>query len=166
MRRIAFLLIGVALLWLGGRALWLALRSDEDEIRTRLEAACEGFGEARMNPILEFLSPAFVDETSGFHRDDVRAAIAGAFFQEKDPVTKGFPYRAAVVPDSLAIDVAARPEGGTAEVRFSVRITDTRGGEERTAWEFALKGSLQDGDDGWQLVRATHDTSSGNWKLR
>lgn len=165
MRRIALALIVVALAWLGGRALFDALRSDEAKIRARLEGACEGFSEARMNPILEFLAPQFVDETSGFHRDDVRAAIASAFFQEKDPATKRFPYRATVVPETLAIAVA-EPDGGTADVRFSIRITDTRGGNERTAWEFALKGSMREGDDGWQLVQASHDTASGSWKLR
>lgn len=165
MRRIALALVVVALAWIGGRTLLDVLRSDEDKIRIRLEAACEGFGDARMNPILDFLARDFVDETSGFHRDDVRAAVASAFFSEKDPETKAFPYRASVVPESLAIHVA-EPDHASAEIRFSIRITDTRGGKERAAWEFALEGTMADGDDGWQLRNATHDTLSGNWKLR
>jgi len=165
MRRIALGLIVVALAWIGGHALFDVLRSHEDKIRNRLEAACEGFGEARMNPILESLSRDFVDETSGFHRDDVRAAIASAFFSEKDPETRAFPYRAGVVPDTLVIQVA-KPEAQSAEVRFTIRITDTRGGQERVAWEFALAGTMSNGDDGWQLSHATHGTSSGSWKLR
>jgi hypothetical protein len=155
----------LALAWIGGRALIEGLRSDEAKIQAKLEAACAGFGDARMNPILDFLARDFVDETSGFHREDIRAAIAGAFFSEKDPETKGFPYRATVVPDALVIE-AGKPAAESAEVRFTIRITDTRGGTERVAWEFALKGVMTKGDDGWQLVRASHQTASGNWKLR
>lgn len=165
MRKLALFVVLIALAWIGVRELVRTLASDEDKIRARLEAACEGFGNARMNPILEFLSPAFVDETSGFHRDDVRGAIASAFFSEKDPETKGFPYRAVVVPDSLVIEVG-KPAEKSAEVRFTIRITDTRGGRDRVAWEFGLTGVMSDGNDGWQLVRASHDTSSGSWKLR
>ncbi len=165
MKRIALALMGLAGLWLGARWLWQSLRSDEDKIRARLEAACEGFSEARMNPILELLAPGFVDEMSGFHRDDVRAAVASAFFQEKDPVTKGFPYRAVVVSESLVIEVG-KPAAGSAETRATIGITDTRDGAERTAWEFALTGTLQETDDGWQLVHTRHDTVQGSWKLR
>lgn len=165
MRKLGFALVAFGLLWLGGRALMRALASDEDKITARLEAACEGFGATRMNPILEFLAPTFVDETSGFHREDVRAGIASAFFGERDPETKGFPYRAAVVPESVVIHIA-QPEAKTAEITFTIRITDTRDGAERTAWEFVMKGTMTNADDGWQLSRATHDTASGSWKLR
>jgi hypothetical protein len=164
-KKLALLLIAVSLAWIGARALHGFFQSDEAKIRARLEAACAGFGDARMNPILEFLAPQFVDETSGFHRDDVRAAIASAFFSEKDPATRGFPYRASVVADSLVVDVA-KPAGKSAEVRFSVRIVDTRGGGERLAWQFSVAGTMTIGEDGWQLSRATHDTVSGTWKLR
>jgi hypothetical protein len=165
MRKIALAVVVVALAWIGIRSLVLALRSDESKIRAKLEAACAGFGDTRMNPILDFLSPAFVDETSGFHRADVRAAIASAFFSEKDQKTRGFPYTASVVPDSLAIEVG-KPDPKSAELRCRIRIHDTRDGGERVAWEFGLNGVMSDGDDGWQLVRATHDTASGSWKLR
>src|SRR3984885_8456734 len=79
LRKIAIALIAVAIAWFGGRALVHALASDETKIRWKLEDACEGFSNARMSPILDFLAHEFVDETSGYHRDDVRAAVAGAF---------------------------------------------------------------------------------------
>jgi hypothetical protein len=164
-RRVALVVMLLALAWIGGSAVVDGLRSDEAKIRSKLEAACEGFGDARMNPILEFLAREFVDETSGFHREDIRAAIASAFFSEKDPKTKGFPYRATVVPDSLAIELG-KPAAESAEVRFSIRITDTRGGGDRVAWEFGLEGVMKKGGDGWQLVRASHQSASGSWKLR
>jgi len=161
-RKVGLLLIGVSVLLLGGRALLRALASDESKIRMRLEEACEGFGDARMNPILEFLARDFVDETSGFHRDDVRGAVAAAFFQEKDPQTKKFPYRAEVVPETLTVAVEAE----SARVAFVIRIVNTAGDARRTAWEFAVDGTMRDGDDGWQLARCTHDTRSGSSRLR
>lgn len=164
-RKIGLLFVGVSILLLGGRAVLRALASDEAKIRIKLEDACEGFGDTRMNPILEFLSREFVDETSGFHRDDVRGAVAAAFFQEKDPTTKKFPYRAAVVPDTLKIDVD-KTGSKSARIAFVVRITDTKGGQDRNAWEFAVDGTMKDGDDGWQLVSSTHDTRVGSSRLR
>lgn len=165
MKRIAIAMIVAALVWFGGRAVFSAFASDETKIRNGLEAACAGFGGARMNPILEFLARDFVDDTSGFRRDDVRGAVAGLFFSEKDPATRGFPYRAILVPDSLAIDVA-RPAATVAEVSFVIRIDDVRGGGERTVWEFRVAGSMRKGDDGWQLARSTHQTNAGNWTLK
>jgi hypothetical protein len=165
MRRIALALVAVALAWIGGRALFDALRSDESKIRARIEAACEGFGATRMNPVLELFAQDFVDETSGFHREDVRRAVAGAFFSEKDPKTRGFPHRAALVPDSLVIE-RAQDSSDKAAVRFAIRITDTSGDSERTSLEFTVAGTMVDGDDGWQLARVTHDRVAGSWKLR
>jgi len=165
LRKIAIGLIAVAVAWLGGRALVWALASDETQIRWKLEDACEAFGETRMQPILDFLARDFVDEMSGYQRDDVRAAVASVFFTAKDPQTKKFPYRAEVVEGTLAIAMDPAAED-RATLKGTILVTDTTGGGERKAWEFQLNGELVDGDDGWQLVRTTHDTSEGNWKLR
>ena len=164
-RKIGLLLVGVSVLLIGGRAVLRALASDETKIQLKLEEACEGFSDARMNPILEFLARDYVDETSGFHRDDVRGAVAAAFFQEKDPTTKKFPFRASVVPDTLKIEVD-KYGSKSAKITFVVRITDTKGGQERNAWEFSVDGTMKDGDDGWQLATSSHDTRSGSARLR
>jgi hypothetical protein len=164
LRKITIALIAVAVVWLGGRALVHALVSDETKIRWKLEDACEGFSNARMSPILDFLAHEFVDETSGYHRDDVRASVAGAFFTEKDPQTKKFPYRAIVVPDTLAIELDKTTKG-SANLHCTIRITDVRGGKDRAALEFGLIGKMANGDDGWQLVSSVCEKKLGNWKL-
>lgn len=163
-KKIGLLFVVVALVLIGGRAILRALASDEDRIRRKLDEACEGFGDARMDPILAFLSRDFADETSGFGRDDVRGAVAAAFFQEKDPTTRGFPFRASYAPESLAI---ALDQGGarTGQISFVVTVTDTRG-QGRTAWEFKVDGTVREGEDGWQLARCSHDTRSGSARLK
>lgn len=163
--RLGLGLLVAALLWIGGRALVDALASDETKIRRRIETACEGFGDTRMDPVLDLLARDFVDETSGFERANVREGVAAIFFQSKDPQTKGFPYRARLVPESL--DVAVEPsDPPEARVRFTVEVVDTRGGGERTAWSAAIDGAFVDGEDGWQMRRSTHTTTKGNWRLR
>jgi hypothetical protein len=164
LRKVAIALIALAIVWLGGRALVHALVSDETKIRWNLEEACEGFTEARMSPILGFLAPDFVEESSGRPRAEVRAAVASVFFSAKDPQTKKFPYVAIVVPDTVVIDRDPGDED-KARLRCSIRITDTRGGGERIAYEFKLDGMLVDGDDGWQLVNARADKVQGDWRL-
>jgi hypothetical protein len=163
--RLGLGLLVAALLWIGGRALVDALASDESKIRGRIETACEGFGNTRMDPVLELLARDFQDETSGFDRSDVREGVAAIFFQAKDPATKGFPYRARLVPDSLDIAVEAA-EPPRARVRFTVEVLDTRGGNERIAWSAAIDGAFVEGEDGWQMRRSTHTTTQGNWRLR
>lgn len=163
-KKIGLVLMAVAVLVLGGRALLRALASDETKIRLALEEACEGFGSARMDPVLAFVARDFVDDTTGFEREDLRAALASAFFQEKDPATKGFPYRASAPPESVAVTV--QPDRGEATIRFLVRVVDVRGGGERTAWEFTVDGRMRRGDDGWQLVRSTHETRTGSARLK
>lgn len=164
LRKIAIALIALAVVWLGGRALVQALVSEETKIRWRLEEACEGFTNERMGPILDFLAQDFVEESHGAHRQDVRAGVASVFFSAKDPETKDFPYVAIVVPDTLAVDFDTGDED-KARLRCSIRITDTRGNEDRIAWEFKLDGMMIDGDDGWQLVNARADLIKGSSRL-
>jgi hypothetical protein len=164
LRKIAIALILLAVVWLGGRALVHALVSDETQIRWKLEAACEGFNEERMNPILDFLAPDFIEESHGARRQDVRAGVASVFFSAKDPQTKEFPYVAIVVPETLTVDFDTGDED-KARLRCSIRITDTRGDEDRIAWEFKLDGTVVDGDDGWQLVNARADLVKGSSRL-
>lgn len=161
LRKIGLALVAAGVLWLGIRALVRALASDATRIRWNIEDACEGFSDARMAPILDVLARDFVDDTAGARRDDVRTGAAYEFFTEKDPRTRQFPLRAELVPGSLLVDVKdGSPR--TAQARFTIRVTDTRGGGARTVWEFRVTGSMIDGDEGWQLTRSTHQDLAGD----
>ncbi len=163
-KKFAFVLIALSIVWFGGRALVHAFASNETLIRWKLEDACEGFNNTRMSPILDFIARDFVDQSSGAHRDDVRGGAAGAFFTEKDPKTRAFPLRAEVVPDTLAIEIDPADKKH-AHLGCTIKIIDTSAGAQSTRWEFGLIGQLVNGDDGWQLVETTHDDKKGDFRM-
>ena len=78
MRRIGLALVALGILAVLARVLVRALASDETKIRRAIQDAAEGFGAARMDPILDVLAREFVDETSGFRREDLRARLLRA----------------------------------------------------------------------------------------
>lgn len=165
MRRIGLALVALGILAVLARVLVRALASDETKIRRAIQDAAEGFGAARMDPILDVLAREFVDETSGFRREDLRAALASAFFSEKDPETKGFPYRLEIAEDALEIRVEeGEPDRATAT--FPGVIVDVRGGARREAWSFTVEGRLEEREDGWCFVASTHETTGGSVRLR
>jgi len=162
--------IGIALVVLGlsavlARFLVHTLAADETKIRWAIADAAEGFGEARMDPVLDVLAHDFSDETSGFRREDLRAALASAFFSMKDPKTKGFPYSCEILPDTFEIAVTTG-EPDSATVSCTCRIVDTTGGEQREAWSFRVEGRMEERDDGWCFVATTHETLVGSMRLR
>jgi hypothetical protein len=165
MRRIGLALVVVGLLAAGIRWFVRAMSSDETKIRVAIEEACEGFGEKRMDPILALLARDFRDETSGFEREDVRRVVAGAFFQEKDPETKGFPYRCEIDPAAIEIELV-KGDPDRAKVAFPGTVVDVRGGGRREAWSFRLTGRMEERDDGWCFVTTEHETVGGSYRLR
>jgi hypothetical protein len=165
MRRIGLALVVLGLLAAGARWLVHALTSDETKIRVAIEEACEGFGDKRMDPILAVLARDFRDETSGFGREDVRGAVAGAFFGEKDPETKGFPFRCEIDPQAIEIQLV-KGDPDRATVALTGTVVDLRGGTRREAWSFQLTGRMEERDDGWCFVTTEHRTTGGNYRLR
>jgi hypothetical protein len=165
MRRFGLVLVVMGLLAVGVRWLVHALWSDETKIRVAIEDACEGFGEERMDPILAALARDFRDETSGFDREDVRRVVAGAFFQEKDPTTRGFPFRCEIDPAAIEIQLV-KGDPDRATVTFPGTVVDVRGGGRRDAWSFHLTGQMEERDDGWCFVTTEHRTLEGSYRLR
>jgi hypothetical protein len=164
-RRALFAILATICLWFAGRAIVHALASDETKIRWKIEAACQGFDDTRMNPILDLLAKDYREETLGFSREDVRSAVASIFFSEKDPQTKRFPYRVELVAEDLVIEVE-KPDAKRARVALHARILDTRDGAKRNAWEFRVTGTLEKYPDGWQLATSTQETVAGSFRLR
>jgi hypothetical protein len=152
-------------LWLAGGWLVRALASDETRIRLALERACEGFDAARVDPVLDVLAPDFQDGTTGFQRADVHAALSAAFFQEKDPDTRAFPYRVEVDFGGASIEIEPG-EPDAARVAFTATVVDVRGGERREAWSFQVEGRMEEREQGWCFVEMTQRTVSGSPRLR
>ncbi len=165
MRNFGLALVVVGLLAVGVRLLLRALSSDETKIRVAIEDACEGFGEKRMDPILAVLARDFRDEPSGRDREDVRRAVAAAFFQEKDPETRGFPYRCEVDPKAIEIQLV-KGDPDRATVTFPGTVVDVRSGGRREAWSFQLTGQMEEREDGWCFVTTEHKTLEGSYRPR
>lgn len=165
LRRVGVALLVLGLLAAGIRWLVLTLESDESKIRRAIADAAEGFDDTRVGPILDVLAREFEDETSGFRRDDLRAALAAAFFQEKDPETRGFPWRCVIDADAIEITVESG-DPDRAVVAFPGRIVAARGDDPREAWSFRVEGRMEERDDGWCFVTTTHTTLKGSARLR
>ncbi len=165
MRKIGIALVGLGLLAVLTRFLVHALASDETKIRWAITAAAEGFGESSMDPVLAVLAREFSDETSGFRREDLRGALASAFFTMKDPRTKAFPYACEIPLETLEI-AATKGDPDSAVVSFTGRIVDTTGGERRETWSFRVEGRMEEREDGWCFVTTTHETLAGSFRLR
>ncbi len=165
LRKIGIALVVLGLLAVGVRYLVLTLVSDETKIRWAIQDAAEGFGNARANPVLELLARDFEDQPSGYKREDIRGPLAAVFFQEKDPETKGFPYRLEIADEAIQI-VVVKGEPDSATVSFPGKIVDTRGGKRRDAWSFEIEGRMEEREDGWCFVTTTHRTLDGSFRLR
>jgi len=163
-RRIGIALVVIGLLAVGVRFLVQTLASDETKIRWAIADAVEGFADARANPVLALLARDFRDQTSGFTREDIRGPLAAVFFQEKDPETKGFPYRLEIAEEAIEIEVS-KGEPDSADVSFPGLIVDTRAGGRREAWSFRVEGRMEERDDGWCFVTTTHETLDGSFRL-
>lgn len=165
LRKIGLALVVIGLAAVLVRTLVLKLASDETKIRWAIEDAAEGFGDARMDPLLAVLARDFRDEPAGYTREDLRTALAALFFGEKDPETKGFPYRCEVAADAIRIEVV-KGEPDRATVTFPGTIVDVRGGTRRDAWSFEVEGRMEERDDGWCFVKSAHTTTGGSLRLR
>lgn len=165
LRKIGLALVVIGLAAVLVRTLVLKLASDETKIRWAIHDAAEGFGEARMDPVLAVLARDFRDEPAGYTREDLRGALAALFFSEKDPATKGFPYRCEIAADAIRIEVA-EGEPDRATVSLAATIVDVRGGTRRDAWSFEVEGRMEERDDGWCFVKSAHTTTGGSLRLR
>jgi len=156
MKRVLFGILAVVLLWFGVRAIVHLLASDETKIRWLVEDMVDGFNETRMNPIMTGLAQDFVDEHSGRGKDDVRAALAQMFLQDKDPKTKRFPYRVQVPEQEFSVQVQ-RAEPRTAALDLVANFDESAGEEWHPVRSAAVHAELLLGPDGWKIRRARVD---------
>jgi hypothetical protein len=144
----------LAIAVLAGRWIWRALASDETKIRWVCEDMLDGFNQMRTARVVRGLAPAFLDESSGVTREEVREVCIYVFMNELDPDDKGFALRAEFVPEEWTVKVAeGTPKRATATL--GARFFDKRGEKERLFWQARVEGELARGDDGWQWTRMT-----------
>lgn len=161
MRRVLFSLATLVVLWFAGRALVRFFASDETKIRWTVDAMVEGFNDTRMNPILEGLDRAFLDETFGADRDMVRSACAYLFFQAKDDATKKFLYRAEWAPGAITVVEGSGDAPSRAEADLDVRFFQRKGAGEELVWRALVRAQFEERDGEWRIVRSETRTLEG-----
>ena len=148
---------------LGVNVLRRVLASDQTHVRWVIEDMLEGFNRAEMGPILRGIAPDFIDGATGVRREDLRGALIQSFFEDLDPSSREYLYRAELFPEELVIEI----EGdGRAAVALHVRFLDRRRGEEREFWDARIAGRMQRGDDGWQWVRTDDVNHADRRRMR
>ena len=160
MRRTLLLLGTALLLWFTGRWLHYRLASDEQKIRWQVEEMLEGYNTAQPGMAVGPLDPDWRHEGHGeLDRELLRGALFRVAMNDRDRETRELTSRVALVEDSLVIEVA----GDTAALEFeAVFSRRKRGDEEWTErWRLRIEAELEDGDDGWKIVRSRHEDLAG-----
>jgi hypothetical protein len=159
-RRVLLVLLALVALFLGVRAIVHALASEDTKVRWLLEDMSEGFNDTRMNPILAGLGAEFTDDGSGARKADVRAGLARLFLERKDPLTKRFPFRAAIQREGFTVSVHTG-ETPSAEADFVLAFEESAGEEWHGAWKAQVHAQLACDSGDWFLVRTRVDTLEG-----
>jgi len=157
MRYVAYA-FALAALAFAGRCAYRASVSDETRIRWLFEDAVEGFNATRLSPSVRPLAAGFVDETTGFTREDVEAVLVGAFFRAKDPETRAFLYR--LEHDELTVE---RTEDEPDVARLTARLELFEGSdpERPPVWVWRLDAELAESDEGWRIEVSRWESEQG-----
>jgi hypothetical protein len=144
LKRALLLLVALALLALGVRWLVRAFASDESRVRWRIEAMRDGFNDSELAPVVDALSPRFVETESGADVDKTEQALIYLYFQEIDAKSKSFAlvaeceprdWEIAVLPgtaasaeelDAQTSDAKAAPDSDRASTPVSARTPAKR----------------------------------------
>ena len=155
---------GAAIALVGGCVAFRALASDETQIRWMIEDIVEGFNSAELRPVMHGLSPEFIDCTTGVRRADLREALIYTFFQDVDPSTKEFLYRAELDTDALAIEL--REDQVSADVDAHVTFFVKRLGREELFWDARIQGEVREFDGAWEWTATTNVNHSERRRVR
>ena len=156
MGRLFIVAIAVLAVVFGGRWLISLFESDEDKIRGLIERAAGGFNDSRMQPCMEAFASEYVDESSGFGKEDLRGVLASAFFQQVDPNTKAFLLRV----EAMEVEVVVGEEG-EADSTFVLELYEGLEGDRELKWSSRVSGSLRELESGWRFVDSSHETIEG-----
>ncbi len=160
MKRLLFGLVALILLWFGVRAIVHAFASDETKIRWVVEDMADGFNDTRMNPIMSGLAQDFLEDSWGADRELARAGLAQMFLQQKDALTKKFPYRVRIPEQEFHVQVH-ESEPRTAEFDLVAQFEQSKGEEWTSRWTAKVHAELVLAPGGWKIRRARLDDGGG-----
>lgn len=157
MKKIFLGLTALAALYLGGRWLWRALASDETKIRWIVERMEAGYDRGKPGACIGPLAKDWRHQGYELDRELLRGALIQATLQDRDPQTKQLLTRVDVDPATLAIEV----DGDRARLSCLATFHRLRRGTWEETWRMRAEAELQDGEDGWEIVRSAHQDLRG-----
>lgn len=164
MRRIALIVVVVALAALCAMELRVRLASPETRVRWRIEEMLEGFNDARVGPCLRGVAKSWRDEGGRLDRERLGDGLRYLFLQERDTATKAFRFRVELEGEPLVVVDPA--DESAAHVELVARFECLTREEWTTTWLVRISAEMIDDDEeGWQVTRAERETLESDGKL-
>lgn len=156
MKRILLTAVLVALAFFAGRAIYLAMASDQTRIGWLFAAEAEAFNSTSAFSVLSHFALDYRDDTVGFDLQMLRGAVLWVFQQHGDPEQ---PSRWHVELPEAAGSVTVA--GDTASAELPLRLYGGRDADAKLLWEVKVTAQLRRVDGDWRIARSTHATTQG-----
>ena len=156
--------IALALAALLPTAYWISTLfvSAETLIRHEIAEMVAGFNTPDVGDATAALRDDFEMLTSGGRRlaskVEVQGYLRGFVLTWRDPTTRRFAMSLEVPDEQTQVEIDDDQQ--SAEVRLLARLSSTRK-KTRSVWEISVVARFENGDDGWQVVSASHQTIDG-----
>lgn len=147
----------VAVAFVVGRWVVLSMVSDETKIRWLVERMEEGYDDGDLSDCVGPLSDDWHHEGYLVDRERLKLGLFQAFREERDRDTGKRTSKVDVDEDGMQIAVDGDEATLTAEAVFS-RL---RGEAWEDTWNIRVEAHLEKGDDGWKIVRTSHEDLKG-----
>jgi hypothetical protein len=158
MRRTLLSAVLIVVAWFAGRAIYVAMASDETRIRWLFEHEAEAFHDANALAALSSFAPEYVDETLQVTRQMLRGGLLWLFQDRRDRESGRLLLRVQY-PADFAVQVDGDRATATLPLVFYERSPTTD--EESAIWELTVTAELERGEHGWQVARSQHETVRG-----
>ena len=155
-KRILLALLALAALYYGGRSLVRFFASDETKTRRLVAQMEEAYNEGSPGSCVGPLAKDWRHE--GYEID--RELLLGALFQTaRDRDRETHQLRSKVDVDEDAVEVTV--DGEHATLTTEATFSRLRAGKWEESWHLCITAELQDGDDGWEIVKSRHQDLRG-----
>lgn len=158
MKRALLVLLCVAAVVVGGRALLSSLRTTEEVLRDALLDEVAAFDEARPFSVLLHFADDYRDHSAGLDRGTLRSALLFAFQNRRMP-DGTFRYRTEIDWERF---IMAQDEGAdTILTTFPLALKERSEKSEDVIWGLEVEATWMQRDGEWQISKSTHRTRAG-----
>ena len=170
--------LGIAAVLAAIHFLRRALELEENKVRRQIASMADSFNRSRAGGVLAGIAEDFVEESARVGKREIHSFLAYLILKERDPGSKEFRYRVEVSEPEIVLVPPEKAEGtpgagsvGTtgarsaglprAEVTLEANFLELRAGSFVSVWKATIRGDFAKGPEGWQVVRARHETVEG-----